>query len=76
MYVPYNKVESRRILQTEIFKIVNLFPCEISVYYYILLSMNDSEPDMEEYVPDVCHNLAVEEVYDLLVHASGKYKDK
>ena len=40
--------------------------------------MNDSESDLEECVPiktDVCHNLAAEEVYDLLVHASGKYKD-
>jgi len=41
--------------------------------------MNDSEPDLEECVPiktDVCHNLTAEEVYDLLVHVSGKHKDK
>ena len=36
----------------------------------------NSEPDHEECIPiksDVCRNLSTEEVYDLLVHASGKY---
>ena len=39
----------------------------------------NSEPDHEECIPiksDVCRNLSTEEVYDLLVHASGKYKDR
>lgn len=38
--------------------------------------MNDSEPDLEECGSDLCDNLAAEELYNLLVHASGKYKDK
>ena len=39
----------------------------------------NSEPDHEECIPiksDVCRNLSTEEVYDLLVHASGKYKNR